>query len=383
MATEKTEVERHRIRGAVLRESCLPRPYAQSQPLRIEDLTLEAPGRTELLVAIEAASICHSDLSVVNGNRPRPLPMLLGHEAAGRVIETGADVSDIAPGQRVILTFLPRCGECENCLTNGSLPCSVGSFSNSEGTLLSGEQRISSGGASVNHHLGVSAFASHAVVDRRTVVPIDDDVPPDVAAVLGCAVLTGGGALLNTAKISAQDTVAVVGLGGVGMAGLMTAVALGCSEVIAIDNEPAKLRLAASLGASQTYGPDEAVEKGIRTSVVLEAVGHPRAFETAFALTGPGGRLVSVGLPAPDATAKISPLRITADAITVVGSYMGGAIPERDIPEFIKLWRTGRFPIERLISDHITLEEVNTAMDRLEDASAMRQVITFNEEAAK
>ncbi|WP_231728554.1 zinc-binding dehydrogenase [Arthrobacter sp. EPSL27] len=372
-----------RIRGAVLRYSALEQPYARSRPIVIEELTLNEPGETELLIEMEAASVCHSDLSVVNGSRLRPLPMLLGHEAAGRVLGVGSQVTDIAPGQRVIMTFLPRCGACANCRTNGLLPCSEGTRANTEGTLLSGARHLHSNSETVQHHLGVSGFATHAVVDRRSVVPVDDDVPPEVAAVLGCAVLTGGGALLNNARITAEDTVAVVGLGGVGMAGLLTAVAQGCAQVIAVDNQPEKLELALSLGAAKALTPQDAIDEGIRVSVVLEAVGNARAFETAFGLVAPGGRLVTVGLPSPESTATISPLRITAEAITIMGSYMGAAIPERDIPRFVELWRSGSFPIEKLISDTIRLDQINEAMDRLADASAMRQVVLFHKGEAK
>jgi alcohol dehydrogenase len=350
--------------------------------MTIEELVLAAPGPTELLIQLQAASICHSDLSVINGSRPRPMPMLLGHEASGRVVAVGSSVDDIAVDDRVILTFLPRCGECANCRTEGALPCSKGSSANGSGTLLEGGTRLTDSTGPVLHHLGVSAFATHAVVDRRSVVPVDADVPTDVAAVLGCAVLTGGGALLNNGRITAEDTVTIVGLGGVGMAALLTAAAVGCREIIAVDSQPEKLALATSLGATSTYTPDAAVESGVRTRIVLEAVGNAKAFETAFDLVAAGGVLITVGLAAPTARSEISPSRITTDAITIVGSYMGASVPERDIPVFIELWRSGRFPVEKLISDHIGLDDINNAMDRLSDSSAMRQVIVFDKELA-
>ncbi|MDT5066516.1 MAG: hypothetical protein QOK02_2671, partial [Mycobacterium sp.] len=186
-----------RIRGAVLERIGAPRRYAESRPITIADLDLEAPGDTELLVRIEAAGLCHSDLSVVDGNRVRPVPMLLGHEAAGIVEQAGANASEFAVGQRVVLTFLPRCGHCTACATDGLAPCISGSAANAAGTLLNGDVRLDRDGKRVLHHLGVSAFATHAVVDRRSVVPVDANVPPVVASLLGCAVLTGGGAVLN------------------------------------------------------------------------------------------------------------------------------------------------------------------------------------------
>ncbi|MCH6471347.1 alcohol dehydrogenase catalytic domain-containing protein [Sinomonas sp. 5-5] len=365
------------IRGAVLNVMGAEPPYAESRPITIDQLELAGPGPGELLVRIEAAGLCHSDLSVVNGSRPRPLPMLLGHEAAGMVEEVGPGVGSVRVGQRVVMTFLPRCGECAACRTEGRLPCSAGSASNGAGTLLTGTRHLTRGGEPVAHHLGVSGFATHAVVDERSVVPVGDDVPPTVAALLGCAVLTGGGALLNAGRITAETSVAVVGLGGVGMAGLLTAVATGC-RVVAVEAQESKLTTAREWGASEAWTPAEAVERGVEADVVLEAVGHPRAFETAFRLLGLGATLVTIGLPAPGATASIEPLQLTSRAQTIVGSYLGSAVPKRDIPVFERLWREGRLPLERLVSREIALEEINEGMDALASGQVIRQVVTFD-----
>ncbi len=204
------------IRGAVLERIGSPRPYAQSRPISVVDLDLDPPGDDEVLVRIEAAGVCHSDLSVVDGNRVRPVPMLLGHEAAGIVERVGDRVDDLAVGQRVVLVFLPRCGHCPSCATEGITPCAPGSATNAAGTLLGGGIRISRSGQPIYHHLGVSGFATHAVVNRASAVAVPDEVPPQVAALLGCAVLTGGGAVLNVGKPVAGQSVAVVGLGGSG-----------------------------------------------------------------------------------------------------------------------------------------------------------------------
>ncbi|GAB2753308.1 alcohol dehydrogenase catalytic domain-containing protein [Sinomonas soli] len=365
------------IRGAVLNTLGAEPPYADSRPITVDELELEGPGHGELMVRIEAAGLCHSDLSVVNGSRPRPLPMLLGHEAAGIVEEVGEGVESVRPGQRVVMTFLPRCGECAACATDGRLPCERGSAANTAGTLLTGARRLRRSGETVQHHLGVSGFATHAVVDERSVVPVGDDVPPDVAALLGCAVLTGGGALLNAGRITLETAVAVVGLGGVGMAGLLTALATGC-RVVAVDAQESKLETALAWGAAEALTPAQALERGVQADVVLEAVGHPRAFETAYRLLGLGGTLVTVGLPAPGATAQIEPLQLTAKAQTIVGSYLGSAVPKRDVPAFERLWREGRLPLERLVSRRIGLEEINEGMDALASGSVIRQVVTFD-----
>ena len=365
-----------RISGAVLEEIGRDRPYADSRPLTVSELELDPPGPGEVLVRIERAGLCHSDLSVIDGNRPRPVPMLLGHEASGIVDELGPDVDGLAIGDRVVMTFLPRCGDCDGCRSDGLLPCGPGSAANNAGTLLSGGGRLRRDGARVHHHLGVSGFATHAVVDARSIVRVDADIPADVAALLGCAVLTGGGAVINLAKPQPGDTIVVVGLGGVGMAALLTAVALGAT-VIGVDANPDKLEQAVGLGAAAAYSPADAAEHGIKAATVIEAAGNVRAFETAVALTAPGGTTITVGLPSPTARAEVSPLGLVAEARTIVGSYLGSAVPSRDIPIFADLWRAGRLPVEKLVSAEIRLDEVNAAMDALAGGHALRQIIVF------
>lgn len=368
--------------GAVLETSGAPRPYASSRPITVCELDLASPGPMEVLVRMEAAGVCHSDLSVVNGDRPRPLPMLLGHEAAGIVEEVGSAVHDLKPGQRVVTVFLPRCEECANCRTGGKLPCSAGTESNGAGRLLSGTNPLSRGGVPVFHHLGVSGFATHAVIHRRSLVPVGSDVPPAVAAVLGCAVLTGGGAVINAGKPRPGDTIALVGLGGVGMAALLTASAIGAqwerpARIIGVDANPEKLSLALDLGATEAYTPAEIEGLGLRAQVVIEAAGHPRAFETAVRITAAGGTTVTIGLPAPGALASIEPLGLTAEARTIIGSYLGSAVPARDIPLYERMWREGRLPVEKLTSSVLPLASINEAMDALADGQTVRQIISF------
>ncbi|MCI4012231.1 alcohol dehydrogenase catalytic domain-containing protein [Brevibacterium sp. ZH18] len=368
-----------KIQGAVLNRIGAEGPYAQSRPLEIRDIELDEPGPDEVLIKIRAAGLCHSDLSVVDGNRPRPTPMLLGHESAGIVEKVGENITDLDVGQQVSTVFLPRCGECENCQTDGKLPCTPGTAVNNSGHLVGEHIRLHDDTGEIFHHVGVSGFATHAVLNRTSVVPVGNDVPPEIAAVLGCAVLTGGGAVLNAGQPKDGETIMIVGLGGVGMAALITALSLKKGKVIGVDANPEKLERATELGADEVYSPADLEENGVRAPVVIEAAGHPKAFETAFAATAPGGRTVTIGLPSPDARSSIPPLTITAEARTIVGSYLGSAVPSRDIPVYEKLWREGTLPVDELISGRIRLDDINEALDKLAKGEAVRQVILFDD----
>lgn len=366
-----------KILGAVLEETARPAPYATSTPITVGELDLDPPGPGEVLVEIEAAGLCHSDLSVVNGARPRPVPMLLGHESAGKVAQLGEGVDDLEIGQRVVMAFLPRCGACAGCLTDGRLPCVPGTQANTAGTLLGGGIRLHRDGEDVLHHLGVSGFATHAVVSRLSVVPVPDAVPAPVAAVLGCAVLTGGGAVLNAGRPSDGDDVVVVGLGGVGMAAIITAAARRTGRVIGVDGVPSKRERALELGADAAYSPQEAIDQRLRAAVVIESAGRAAALETAFELTASGGVTVTVGLPHPDERARIPAAQLTAEARTLVGSYLGSAVPARDVPTYAQMWLDGALPVEKLISSTVRLDDINDAMDELAAGKAVRQVIAF------
>ncbi len=363
--------------GAVLTIIGADSPYARSRPLVIEQLHLDDPRDGEVLVEIEAAGICHSDLSVVNGDRVRPVPMLLGHEASGWVRGVGPHTPGIAPGDHVVMTFLPRCGACRACSTDGRMPCEPGSVANAAGELFSGGTRIHRDSEPVRHHLGVSAFSTFAVVDHRSLVVIPDDVPGDIAAVLGCAVLTGGGGVLNVAKPQPGDTVAVVGIGGVGLAAVLTALGLGGINVIAIDPLAAKQETARRVGVHSAMSPEEAISTGVQAHSVIECAGSAAALETAVAVCAPGGVVAVTGLAAPTARASISPLELVAQAKTITGSYLGSSVPQRDIPRFLQMWQAGNLPLENLISDAIELSEINEGMDRLAEGAVLRQVITF------
>jgi alcohol dehydrogenase len=301
------------------------------------------------------------------------------------VVEVGADVHDVAPGDHVVLVFVPSCGTCGHCLAGRPALCTVGGAANARGELLVGGSRLQilrnpDGPELVHHHLGVSAFADHAVIDRASAVVIDTDVPFDVAAVLGCALLTGFGAVRNTAGVRAGDTVAVIGLGGVGQAAVLGAVTAGAATVLAVDPVEHKRQLALELGASHACVPADA--SALLESVtgggarwVFEAVGSAAVLEQAFALTGRGGTTVSIGLPPPQASIQLPALAFAGEGKTITGSYMGSAVPQRDIPAMVKLWRSGALPVEKLVTGVLPLADINEALEHLADGQAVRQLI--------
>ncbi|MBE7220122.1 MAG: zinc-dependent alcohol dehydrogenase family protein [Caulobacteraceae bacterium] len=373
-----------RIRAAVLHEMGAPPPYETSRPLAIEELELAPPGPGEVLVKIGAAGLCHSDLSVINGSRPRPMPMALGHEAAGTVVEIGDGVDDLVPGDHVVMVFMPSCGHCLPCAEGRPALCEPGAAANAKGTLLTGGMRLSRDGAPVHHHIGCSAFADHAVTSRRSLVKVDRDLPLAEAALFGCAVLTGVGAAVNTAQVKAGQSVVVVGLGGVGLAALLGALAAGASQVIGVDLSREKLALARDLGATATVdaGASDAVEQvraltGGGADVALEFAGVAPALDAAWKMTRRGGTTVTAGLPPPEATLAVNIVGLVGEERTLKGSYIGTCVPKRDVPRYVALYRAGRLPVDRLMSGVVALEDINAAFDRLREGKAVRQVIAF------
>lgn len=373
-----------KTRAAVLRRMGVEPPYAETKPLSIETVELDSPGRDEVLVKVGAAGLCHSDLSVINGDRPRPLPMALGHEAAGVVEEVGEGVRDLARGDHVVMVFMPSCGHCNPCAEGRPALCEPGAAANGAGTLLSGARRLHCGGAEVNHHLGCSAFAEYAVVSRRSVVKIGPELPLEEAALFGCAVLTGVGAVVNTARVPAGASVAVIGLGGVGLASLLGAAAAGARRIVAVDLSDEKLGLARQLGATDTVNardPDAAEQArdvtGGGVEFAFEMAGSVRALELAYRITRRGGTTVTAGLPPPTAALPLPVVNLVGEERTVKGSYIGTCVPTRDIPRYVELYRRGRLPVDRLMSGRLRLEEINEGFDRLHQGKAVRQVIGF------
>jgi alcohol dehydrogenase len=371
-----------KIHAAVLEAMGAEPPYAHSQPLSWQELDLQEPGEGEVLVKIRAAGLCHSDLSVMNGTRPRPTPMALGHEAAATVEKLGPGVTDLEPGDHVVMVFVPSCGHCPACSEGRPALCEPGNAHNKEGTLLSGARRLSRGGEPVHHHLGVSCFAEYAVCSRWSLVKIDREVPFEHAALFGCAVLTGVGAAVNTANVRPGQSVAVVGLGGVGLAALLGARAAGAEQIVAVDLLPEKLELARRLGATDTVlaGRDETAEE-VRAATrggvhaAIETAGVVRAVELAFAITRIGGTTVTAGLSHPDTRISVHPVTLVAEERTLKGSYVGSCIPVRDVDRYVRLYKAGQLPVDQLLTDTLRPQDLNAAFDKLDAGQAVRQVL--------
>lgn len=373
-----------KTRAAVLHSMENPAPFAQSKPLKIEEIDLDAPGPGEVLVKMIAAGLCHSDLSVISGVRPRPVPMALGHEASAQVMQVGEGVNDLKVGDRVVLVFVPSCGHCMPCMEGRPALCEPGAESNGKGTLLSGERRLHLGSQVVNHHVGVSAFAEHAVVSRRSCVKLEQDIDPIEAALFGCAVLTGVGAVVNTARLQPGQTAAVIGLGGVGLCALLGAVASGARDIVAVDLHDSKLAIARSLGATITVNardPDAVakVKDATRGGVdfAFEMAGVIQAMEMSYRMTRRGGTTVTASLPHPQHNWPLQQVSLVAEERTVKGSYIGSCVPARDVPRYIGLYMAGKLPVDKLMGERMKLDDINAAFDRLDAGESMRDLVVF------
>ncbi|MCX7371351.1 MAG: zinc-dependent alcohol dehydrogenase family protein [Alphaproteobacteria bacterium] len=371
-----------RIRAAVLHVQGAPRPYAQSRPMTIEEVELDPPGPHEVLIRVGAAGLCHSDLSTIENLRPRPLPIVIGHEGAGVVEAVGEGVSDLARGDHVVCLFVSACGHCRPCVRGKPNICEGGFSSRAVGTLPSGQRRLRWQGRELNHGSGLALFAEYTVVDRTALVKIERDIPLQDAALFGCAVMTGAGAVLNTAALKAGDEIAIIGLGGVGMCALMAAVTGGAARIVVVDTQASKLALARQWGATDTFDatdPDcvgrirEATRGGLDT--VVETAGALSALNLAYAITARGGQVVTAGLPHIQATFQFTPNALVSDEKSIRGSYMGSCVPPRDIPRFLALYRQGKLPVERLRQGVVGLDGLNAGFDRLAEGEVLRQML--------
>lgn len=371
-----------RTRALLLTATCDEGPFAESRPLTLVEAELADPGHGEVLIRILATGLCHSDLSLVTGVIPRPLPAVVGHEAVGVVEALGAGVADLEVGQRVVTVFMPSCGTCAPCAEGRRALCEPGGRANANGTLLSGARRISVDGETVHHHLGISSFAEHAVVSRCSLVPIDaHELPDAVAALFGCAVLTGVGAVMNTAKVRPGQSVVVCGLGGVGMSALLGAKA-GGAVTYGVDVSADKLALASALGADGTFdASDPGVVDDIRDATrggadhAFEMAGSVAALDLALRGTRRGGVTTVAGIAGPSARYELAISAMVSDERILQGSYLGSCIPSRDVPRFLELHRLGLLPVDRLLGSTGPLDSANQALDAMVAGDTGRHVM--------
>ena len=365
-----------RIRGAVLEQT--------GGPLVVSELELAPPGPEEVLVRLKASGVCHSDWNAIDGTAETPCPAVLGHEGAGVVEEVGERVTRVRVGQHVALSWAPWCGECEECRRDLPQLCSTVWPAMGTGGLMDGTTRLSRADEPVYHYSLLSTFADACVVPERSCVPIPDDVPFDVAALVGCAVTTGVGAVWRTAGVRPGDRVAVIGCGGVGLSALMAAVVAGADPVIAVDAAPQKLEVARSFGATDAVlweGSAEATAEAVQEAsaggvdFAIEATGRPEAMEAAFLSTRARGAAVLIGIPRNDAVLTLPARSIPRMEKRVLGSIYGSSKPERDFPQILDLYRAGRLPLDRLISHRLPLDEVERGFELMHSGDALRVVL--------
>ena len=376
-----------KCRAAILRTTGAERPYSKSQPITIEEIELDPPGPTEVLVKIAGAGLCHSDLSVINGTRPKDLPIVIGHEGSGEIVELGSAITDLKIGDHAVFQFSPACGRCRRCLEGRSQNCLIAATQGAKGELISGGSRMrDADGITLGHHTGISSMAEYAVMDRGSIIVVDPSLPLADAAVFGCAVMTGAGAVINAARVRTGDSVAVLGLGGVGLNGVMGAKLAGAQEIIAIDTDSRKLDLAKELGATHTInGKDNDVVEQVKdltgggVDFAVELAGTIGAMETAYAIVARGGSVVTAGLSPAGAQFSFEHADLVSHEKSVIGTYMGSCVPVRDIPRFINAFQRGDMPVDKLIDRHIGFASLNEGFDHLDRGDTVRQILTPNE----
>ena len=349
-------------------------------PFSIEEVELATPGRGEVRCAVRAAAICHSDVIFAEGGWGGSLPAVYGHEAAGVVLETGPVVNGLAPGDHVVITMLRHCGACPCCQRGLHGACE------SHFPLDGASPILTRDGTQITQGLRTGAFAEEVVVEASQLVRIEPDIPFDVASLVACGVITGYGAVVNTAKVEAGQDVAVIGTGGVGLNSVQAARALGARRVIAIDLEDAKLEAATRFGASHCINGREeyAVERvaqitGARgLDHAFVTVGAPQAFDQSYAMLAPGGASVLVGVAAIGAQSTFDPVTLTGGAQRILGSKLAADI-HRDIPEIMRLYRAGRYQLDELISRRFAFDEINAAMEAARKGEGVRNVVMVSE----
>ena len=371
-----------KMKAAILRSSSAQRPYSESKPLSIEDVELDPPMRGEVLVRIKAVGLCHSDLVAISGERAKPMPIVIGHEAAGIVEELGEDVKGFAIGDHVVPSYVASCGHCEMCSVGRPALCEPATVANAKAVFKDGTTRLHQGSTRIHHHSGVAGFAEYSVLPEEALVKIDKSIPFEHAALFGCGVVTGVGAVINSAEAKPGQFIAVVGLGGVGLSAVLAALAIGASKVLALDLSQEKLQFAKQLGVHHALNAadEDVIEQvlaltGGGVHCAIETAGSGQALQTAYNITRRGGTTVAAGMPGAETMINLSHLKIAAEERCIKGSYMGSCVAKRDIPRYLNMFQNGILPVNRLMSRSIGFDDLNAAMDRLADAKTIREVL--------
>jgi alcohol dehydrogenase len=373
---------RMKMKAAILRITSAQRPFSVSKPLSIEEVELDPPKRGEVLIKVKAVGLCHSDLVAITGERAKPMPIVIGHEAAGIVEEIGQDVQGFAVGDHVVPSYVASCGRCEMCSVGRPALCEPATIANANAVLKDGTTRLRQGSTRIHHHSGVAGFAEYSVIPEEALVKIDKSVPFEHAALFGCGVVTGVGSVINTAQAKPGQFIAVVGLGGVGLSAILAALAIGSGKVLALDLSEEKLAFARELGVHHALNAGDADVQaqisaltGGGVHIAIETAGSNRALQMAYDITRRGGTTVTAGMPGPEAEITLSHLKIAAEERSIKGSYMGSCVAKRDIPRYLNMFQNGSLPVDKLMSRLIGFDDLNAAMDRLADAKTVREVL--------
>jgi len=371
-----------KMKAAILRTTSAQRPFSVSKPLSIEEVELDPPKRGEVLIKVKAVGLCHSDLVAITGERAKPMPIVIGHEAAGIVEEIGQDVQGFAVGDHVVPSYVASCGRCEMCSVGRPALCEPATIANANAVLKDGTTRLRQGSTRIHHHSGVAGFAEYSVIPEEALVKIDKSVPFEHAALFGCGVVTGVGSVINTAQAKPGQFIAVVGLGGVGLSAVLAALAIGSGKVLALDLSEEKLAFARELGVHHALNAGDADVQaqiaaltGGGVHIAIETAGSNRALQMAYDITRRGGTTVTAGMPGPEAEITLSHLKIAAEERSIKGSYMGSCVAKRDIPRYLNMFQNGSLPVDKLMTRSIGFDDLNAAMDRLADAKTVREVL--------
>lgn len=358
--------------------------HGPGQPLRVEELTVQEPQAGEVLVRMTASGVCHSDFHVVLGEWGAQTPLVLGHEGAGVVEAVGDGVTSLQPGDTVALSWTPSCRRCRYCVSGRPQLCTEAVENAYRNVMPDGTTRLSLDGQPVYSYLSVASFGEYAVVPESGAIKVDADVDPSLAALVGCAVTTGIGAVINTAAVEPGATVAVIGCGGVGLSTVMGAALSSASRIIAVDLSAEKLALAAKAGATDTIDARDidvpaAIQEltGGGVDYAFEAIGRARTIEQAYESLAPGGSAIVVGQVPTGVTIEIDPMAMSGRELTLKGSNYGSARPSIDFARILDFHRRGAIDLDLLIGARIPLDRINDAFDALREGTTARTVIEF------